>query len=143
MELSDEIYDQIEEYAEQGNDYCDDEEWEKAIICFNKALELLPEPKDDWEAATWIYAALGDAFFFLEKYEAALDNLNLARMCPDGIANPFILLRLGESFYELGEVELAKRYLLEAYMMEGTEIFENEEKKYFDVVSSLLDDKNK
>lgn len=29
MELSDELYEQIEEYTEQGNDYCDDEEMEQ------------------------------------------------------------------------------------------------------------------
>lgn len=141
IELSDEIYDQIIEYSEQGNDYCDNEEWEKAIICFNKALELLPEPKEVWEAATWIYIALGDAFFLSEKYEEALDNLKRAVMCPDGMANPFILLRLGESYYELGEMDLARKYLFEAYMMEGTEIFELEDEKYFDVVKALLDEK--
>lgn len=141
MELSDAIYNQIEVYSEQGNDYCDNEEWEKAIMCFDKALELLPEPKEDWEAATWLYVALGDAFFFSEKYEEALVNLNCARICPDGMANPFILLRLGESYYELGEMELAKRYLLEAYMIEGTEIFEYEDGKYFDIVRILLKEK--
>lgn len=140
MELSDELYDKIEEYSEQGNDYCDEEEWEKAIACFNKALELLPEPKDDWEAATWLYAALGDAYFFMEKYEEALDKLNYARMCPDGIANPFILIRLGESYYELGELDLAKRYLIEAYMMEGTDIFENEDEKYYDLIKDFVDE---
>lgn len=140
-ELSDEIYDQIEEYSEEGNNYCDDEDWENAIICFNKALQLLPEPKEDWEAATWIYVALGDAFFFLKKYEEALEHFNHARMCPEGMANPFIFLRLGESYYELGEIGLAKKYLFETYMMEGTDIFQNEDEKYFEVVSKLLDAK--
>ena len=141
MELSDEIYEQIEEYTEKGNHFCDYEEWEKAIICFNKALELLPEPKDDWEAATWIYAALGDVCFFLERYEDALEHLKCARMCPDGMANPFILLRIGESYYELGEYNLAKRYFFEVYMMEGTEMFEEEDEKYFGVIKTLLDEK--
>lgn len=138
MELSDEIYERIEEYCEEGNAHCDEEDWDKTIVCFNMALELLPEPKDDWEAATWIYAALGDALFFLGRYEDALDKLNLARMCPDGIANPFILLRLGESHYELGDMESAKRYLAEAYMMEGTDIFENEKAEYLDLVKQLI-----
>ena len=138
MELSDELYEQIEEYTEQGNDYCDDEEWNKAIVCFNKALELLPAPKDEWEAATWIYTALGDAFFFLNDYETAITNLNLARMCPDGIANPFILLRLGEAFYELGKLQLSQKHLMEAYMMEGTEIFEDEDEKYFELIRAIL-----
>ena len=143
MELSDEIYEQIENYSEQGNDYCDAEEWDKAIECFCNALELLPEPKDNWEAATWLYVAIADAFFFMEKYEETLDNLNYARMCPDGIANPFVLMRMGEAYYELNEVELAKRYLFEAYMMEGMEIFENEEDKYLELIRSLQDESDK
>lgn len=139
MKLSDKIYDKIEKYTDQGNDYCDNEEWEEAIICFNRALELLPEPKDDWEAATWIYSALGDAYFFSERYELAIEYLNSARMCPEGIANPFILLRLGEAFYELGEIKMAQKYLLETYMMEGNDIFEDEDEKYFDMIRTILD----
>ena len=141
MELSDEIYDQIEEYSEQGNDYCDSEEWEKAIECFEKALDLLPEPKDDWEAATWLYVALGDAYFFLEKYAEAVDNFEAARMCPEGMANPFVLLRLGESYCEQGRTELAKNYLFEAYMMEGEEIFAEEDEKYLELVKKVLGEK--
>lgn len=136
-ELSDEVYEKIEEYSERGNAHCDEEEWGKAVTCFNKALELVPEPKEEWEAATWIYAALGDAFYLWEKYEEALDNLKRARMCPDGLANPFILLRIGEAYYELGELEQAKKILLEAYMMEGIEIFEDEDEKYFALIKEL------
>ena len=137
-ELADEIYEQIEAYSEQGNDYCDEEEWEKAIMCFNKALELLPEPKDDWEAATWLYVAIGDALYFMEKYEEALDNLNCARMCPDGIANPFIFLRMGQCFYEIESYDKATEYLLQAYMLEGYEIFEDEEEKYIDLIRDKI-----
>ena len=138
MELSDEIYEQIENYSEQGNDYCDEEEWEKAIMCFEKAFKLLPEPKDDWEAATWLYVAIGDAFYFWEKYEEALENLNCARMCPDGMANPFIFLRMGQCYYEIENYAKAEEYLLRAYMLEGNEIFEDEEEKYMDLIKNKL-----
>lgn len=137
MELSDEIYNQIEVYSEQGNEYCDLEEWEKAVSSFNKAMELLPEPKEDWEASTWLYTALGDAFFFAGKYVQAIESLENARMCPEGMANPFILLRLGESYYEQGQMETAKKYLFESYMMEGVEIFAEEDEKYFRLIKDL------
>ncbi|GGA28702.1 hypothetical protein GCM10011384_17680 [Psychrobacillus lasiicapitis] len=58
--------------------------------------------------------------------------------CPDGIENPFIMLRLGETLYELGDVNKAKDYLLRAYILEGYSIFENEEEKYFDVIKSEI-----
>ena len=38
--------------------------------------------------------------FLNREYEKAKSNLYNARNCPDGISNPFILLRLGESLFE-------------------------------------------
>jgi hypothetical protein len=33
---------------------------------------LLPEPQTDWEAATWILAAIGDANFLGDDFTAGL-----------------------------------------------------------------------
>lgn len=137
MELSDEIYDQIVELTEEGDELCEDEEWEEAIKCFEKALELVPEPKDEWETSTWIYAALADAYFFWKKYEESLYYLNQAMMCPDGLGNPFIILRLAECHYELGNKNKADEFFFEAYMLEGMEIFEDED-DYKNYVYKLL-----
>lgn len=50
--------------------------------------------------------------------------------CPDGQANPFVQLRLGETLYELGDKEGAKEHLFSSYMLEGKDIFEEENPKY-------------
>ena len=42
--------------------------------------------------------------FLNREYEKAKSNLYNARNCPDGISNPFILLRLGESLFEAGSL---------------------------------------
>jgi transposase len=42
-----------------------------------QAWDLLPEPKTEWEAATWLLAAIGDANFQIQPgtFEFALDHL--------------------------------------------------------------------
>ena len=54
MELSDELYDRIEELSETGNEAMESEDYAKAISCFQEALDILPEPKEDWEAYLWL-----------------------------------------------------------------------------------------
>lgn len=58
--------------------------------------------------------------------------------CPDGLDNPFIQLRLGECFFELGNITKAKEHLLKAYMIEGEEIFEDEPQKYMNLISEII-----
>ena len=47
-----------------------------------------------------------------------------------GTGNPFVWLRLGQSAFELGNAKQATDALLSAYMLEGDEIFEDEDPKY-------------
>ena len=60
--------------------------------------------------------------FLNREYEKAKSNLYNARNCPDGISNPFILLRLGE-FIRVRELDKAREYLLRAYILEGYKLF--------------------
>lgn len=93
MELSDKLYEQIEELSDLGNQAMDDEDYSKALSFFQQAYELLPEPKEDWEAFVWLAASIGDAHFMKGDYEMSLDYL---RRCYNSgeIDNPFILLVL-------------------------------------------------
>lgn len=68
----------------------------------------------------------------------AKSELYNALNCPSGISNPFILLRLGESLFECGEMDKAKEYLLRAYMIEGYKIFFNEDDKYFELIVDMV-----
>ncbi len=54
MELSDELYDRIEELSETGNEAMESEDYAKAISCFQEALDILPEPKEDWKYFQWL-----------------------------------------------------------------------------------------
>ena len=51
---------------------------------FQQAWDLLPEPAVQWEAATWILAALGDVYFLSGDYEAARAYLQEGKAIFDG-----------------------------------------------------------
>ena len=105
MELSDELYDRIEELSETGNEAMESEDYAKAISCFQEALDILPEPKEDWEAYLWLVGSIGDAHFMMGNYGKSLEFF---RKCYNigETDNPFILLRLGENYLEMKPMQL-------------------------------------
>jgi len=137
-ELSDKIYDEILSLCKQGDKEVNAQNFSKAIENYKLALNLIPEPKNDWDSSTWIYTALGDTYFFLEEYDNGLDCLFQALKCPNGMGNPFIVLRIGQCFFEKNNVKMAREYLLQAYMLEGADIFATQEKKYFELIKNII-----
>ena len=121
----------IERLSEEGNVLSDNNNFDAALIKFTTALSILPTPKINWEAALWLYASIGDMYLFKEEYEFAMSNYYNALNCPDGQGSGFVHLRLGESLFELNDEKKALDHLLKAYMLDGKEIFEDEEEKYF------------
>lgn len=129
-ELDDVTYDQIQELSEQGNALAEDEAFSDALEKFNAALMLVPEPKTEWEAATWLYASMGDMYYLQEDYAKAREQLYNALNCPDGQQNGFIHLRLGQALRRLHEQDKALDHLLRAYMIEGKDIFKGEREDF-------------
>lgn len=74
---------------------------------------------------------MADSYFNLGNYQQASNNYEQALKCPDGLDNGYVWLGLGEAFYELENMNKAKDALISAYMLEGEEIFEEEDGKYF------------
>lgn len=136
-ELPAEVYDQIQALSTSGDAAAEVGDFETALNDYWAAWDLLPAPETMWEAATWLLAAIGDANFQSEDYEAGKDNLSLAMECPDAIGNPFLHLRLGQCEFELGNLDRAADELTRAYMGAGADIFEGEE-KYFEFLKTRL-----
>jgi tetratricopeptide (TPR) repeat protein len=128
-ELTDEQQDLMDDYCEKGNAEMDKENYSAAADWFKKAYEVLPDPKEDWEATGYITASLGDALFSEGKFEAAKEQLLIAyEFYADEKNNPFVMLRLGEAYFELGDEKTALKFLLKAYEMEGPQLFEDDKK---------------
>lgn len=129
MELDNKVHQQITHLCASGDALAEKQEFEKAILEYEKAWALIPDPKTDWETAAWVLAAIGDAFFFLKEYGKASDHFQRALRI--NFASPFILLRLGQSLFEINQTERAEDFLMRAYMLKGKKIFDQEDGKYF------------
>ena len=138
-ELPGEIYQQIETLSEAGNVLAEEENYDAALAKFSEALQLLPDPKHEWEASTWLYASIGDMQFFKADYTAAMNSFYDALNGPDAAAIGFVQLRLGECLFELKQEDKSLEHLLRAYMLEGAEIFAAEDSRYFDFLKSRVE----
>ncbi|WP_229477018.1 tetratricopeptide repeat protein [Massilia rubra] len=110
----------------------------EGVQAYVKALNLLPEPVTQWEAATWLLVAIGDANFKAKYYEQARAALQDAMHCPGALGNPFIHLRLGQAYFELGNMSKAADELARAYLQKGKAIFKEEDPKYLAFIKSRL-----
>src|SRR5579863_5981528 len=115
-ELEDEAHKRIQDLCSRGDALAEKSDYASALELYWAAWDLLPEPRTDWEAATWILAAIGDANYLGGDYVAGRDNLSMAMHCPQAIGNPFLHLRLGQCQYELGNLDRAADELARAYM---------------------------
>jgi tetratricopeptide (TPR) repeat protein len=137
-ELEDRLSRQIQSLCERGDKFANQGDYASALEHYWQAWGLLPEPKTEWHAATWILAAIGDANFLGGDYQAGKDNLTTVMHCPDAIDNPFLHLRLGQCHYELGQEEQAAEELTRAYALEGAELFATEDPKYLKLIKAKL-----
>jgi hypothetical protein len=122
-ELSQGVHDRIQAFCKKGDALAAKGNYPAALREFWAAWDLLPQPQTEWEAATWILAAIGDANFLGNDFAAGRDNLSMAMNCPGAIGNPFLHLRLGQCEFELGHLDRAADELTRAYMGAGDEIF--------------------
>ncbi|WP_408638339.1 tetratricopeptide repeat protein [Paenibacillus glufosinatiresistens] len=102
------------------------------------ALRLLPDNPQEWEAATWIYVAIGDAHYRMKNYDKAFKSFYNAVRCPNGLGNPYIHLRLGQLYYEQGNHTKAADELTRAYMGGGIAIFMEDDPKYLAFLETIL-----
>ena len=138
-ELTDQVHEKITSLSAKGDNLAEKGKYSEALAIYWEAWDLLPEPKTNWDAATWLLVAIGDANFLSEDYVAGKDNLSQAMHCPDAIGNPFIHMRLGQCQLELNNLDRAADELARAYMGGGYEIFEDDDKKYFEFLKTKLD----
>lgn len=129
----------IEALSEDGNFLLEEEkDWRGALLKWELALALLPNPKVEYSEALWLYASIGEAYYIADDKENALAAYEEAYHCPDGHVNPYVLLQLGKLYADNGNEGTAAKMLLRAYMMEGDRLFESEQ-FYFDFLNKRID----
>ena len=129
-ELDDTLHARITGLSECGDQFIADGAYHEGLQSYMDALQLLPDPAENWEAATWLLSAIGDAYYSQKDFQKALEAFSDALICPGGLGNPFIHLRLGEIQYDLQNMDKAKDEFTRAYMGAGEEVFAKEDPKY-------------
>jgi hypothetical protein len=59
--LDDDIYAAVVRWCERGDELAEAGDHRAAIKTYNEAWRLVPEPRTEWNASTWILAAIADA----------------------------------------------------------------------------------
>jgi len=128
--LDDAAHNEIKRLCALGDEHVRRGEYRDALTQYWAAWDRLPDPRTEWDAATWILAAVGDTNFLAKDYAAGRDNLSNAMSCPGALGNPFLHLRLGQCQFELGNLDRAADELMRAYMGAGPDIFKDQDPKY-------------
>ena len=136
--LNDEIYQKVLTLCKAGDDQAAKGKLEEAKDSYLDALELLPSNHKEWEAATWIYVAVGDVHLRLGNYEKAFKSFYNAVQCPNGLGNPYIHFRLGQLYFEQENWEKATDEFVRAYMGAGLEIFMEDDPKYLEFLETKI-----
>lgn len=122
MQLAEEVYEELQDLADQGNIALDQGRLSEAISLWQQALSLLPEPLNQWQATFWLYASMGEAYYQQASFEDAIQMLVQAQDNPEAKDNPYPYYMLGKCYWRL-EHERAAEYLLKAYELDGEGIF--------------------
>lgn len=138
MQLKKGFCEDIERICRAADDYLVEGNTKDAYRKYKEALDIIPYPKTSYESATWIFVSIGDLYFKNEEYDKARDYFCEAKNCPNGVNNPYVLFRLGQTFVETQQESQAKEWLLRAYMLVGDDIFWDEDEKYFNVIKEMV-----
>jgi tetratricopeptide (TPR) repeat protein len=136
LELPDQLHAEIQRLCAEGDALAEESNYASALEKYWEAFDLLPDPKENWSAGTWILAAIGDANFLSGDFTAGKDNLAMAMRFPEALGNPFFHLRLGQCQFELGNLDRAADELMRAYMGHGPDLFKDEDPKYLVFLST-------
>ena len=132
------VHDQIADLCREGDALASAGRPDDARQKYIAALKLLPGESRQWEAATWIYVALGDVHFRSQDVDKAFKCFYNAVQCPKGLGNPYIHLRLGQLYFEQNNFDKAADELTRAYMGGGIDIFMEDDPKYLACLESIL-----
>jgi len=138
MELPDRLYQKVVNLSERGDHEAEAERFDRALDLYRQAYALLPEPAEQWTAATWLLGAIGDAQFFSGDLTQAAETFRKSLNSADGLGNAFLHLRMGQCLFELGETSEAMDQLTRAYMAGGRDIFADQNPKYFRALEAIL-----
>jgi tetratricopeptide (TPR) repeat protein len=132
------VHAKIVRLCKEADDLVESGQEPEAQAKYTEAWDIVPEPKENWEASTWILSSAGEMHHRNKRTEKALNCFLRAVQCPTGLGNPYVHLRIGQCLYEVGDMAGAGDNLTRAYMGAGEEIFAKEDPKYLEYLKTIL-----
>lgn len=136
-ELPESIAGRVERLCAEGEQYVAAERYDAAILRFTTAFRLLPRPQDRWTITPRLFASIVDTAFAKRDFISARHAALAALDCPDVRENPALRLKLGEIYYEEGDLDAAREEFAFALAHGGEEVFADEDPKYWEFARSL------
>jgi tetratricopeptide (TPR) repeat protein len=137
--LSTKLASQIQAIIDEGDVALDADEFATAIQLYQQAVALLPSPRHAHDISLATLTALGEGFFFAGYFQRALEAFKEAQKAPGGIENPLLYLRLGQAYFECGDLDGAADSLVRAYALDGLQVFEDEDEKYLSFLATRIE----
>lgn len=137
----------MEAAADMGDEAAaalDQGEAKKAAILFQKAFQKLPEPRREWEQATFFLSGQADAHLQLGEWKEAKVCASLALTCAvihdKPLAPAYIHKQLGIAEFELHNINQARIHLGCALVANdaGRKLFAEDDHKYFHFISKCM-----
>jgi hypothetical protein len=130
-DLESELKAQVVELCNKAVEAQEEERFHASNRDLQKVYDLLPEPKNEWKAYSWLISIMADNHFEQEEYVTAFKKLEeVFTLDDESSENAYLCLRRGQCALELEHDELAKQFLTRAFELEGKELFEDEHSKY-------------
>ncbi|MEO1857262.1 MAG: hypothetical protein ABGY95_07870 [Rubritalea sp.] len=122
---------QVVELCNKAVEAQEEERYHASNRDLHKVFALLPEPKAEWKAYTWLIASIADNYFEQDEHQDAFDKFEeVFSIDATSNDNAYLCLRRGQCALELSHEGLAKELLQKAFKLEGKELFEGEHSKY-------------
>lgn len=118
--------------VEKGNELHDGKSYEEALDEYNKAWELLPEPKLEWEIACWIASCIYSVYFDMAAFPKSKEWAEVALQTRGSDIDTAPLINLGMVCYELAQYDESYKYFDDAYSYGKAHAFKERPKKYLD-----------
>jgi hypothetical protein len=129
---------EVEALCAEGDGAAAEGAYAQAVLRYEAALELLPEPREQWSEASWLWRAVADARFRGRDFVGALEPISLALLHGDS-GNAFLHLRRGQCLVELGHEADGLDALARAFAGGGRPLFAREEPRWLALIADLAE----
>ena len=131
--LPDSLFQTICQILDKGDKLRASEKYADAIAFYQSAIDILPEPKSDWDMFTTLVISIGDTYYKTQQYTIADGYYATALKDGSGLNNPYVWYANGRNLVKMGETKPATDSLMRAYILAGDEIFtiDNDEFKVY------------